>query len=243
MMKALLLTCHSVTHKRERWIWFPLSYAMKTLLRLAAVRDTKQAGELRGDTVHFIASSSALVLNGAKRQHLSTINTNSDLSFTNIQQQTYRRKQLMDQADDNSLTALLTKRDQVRFREVANTCTERRAERRIQRTVWILSHALRKTLCEHVNGLCPAGWLNEQSITKHWFRSVRTCPYGWATGRNTRNMKFNRCFFKSLHWVMLAFWQIDMCKDWKKISSVLHQVRVIFKTFISDLSLAATNVR
>ena len=22
---------------------------------------------------------------------------------------------------------------------------------------------LRKTLCEHVNGLCPAGWLNEQS--------------------------------------------------------------------------------
>jgi len=35
---------------------------MKALLRLAAVRDTKQAGELRGDTVHFIASSSALVL-------------------------------------------------------------------------------------------------------------------------------------------------------------------------------------
>jgi len=35
---------------------------MNTLLRLAAVRDTKQAGEMRGDTVHFIASSSALVL-------------------------------------------------------------------------------------------------------------------------------------------------------------------------------------
>jgi len=51
---------HSVTHKRERWIWFTLSYAMlKALLRLAAVRDTKQAGELRGYTVHFIASSSA----------------------------------------------------------------------------------------------------------------------------------------------------------------------------------------
>jgi len=32
---------------------------LKALLRLAAVRDTKQAGELRGDTVHFIASSSA----------------------------------------------------------------------------------------------------------------------------------------------------------------------------------------
>ena len=50
----------SVTHKYQRWIWFTLSYAMlKALLRLAAVRDTKQAGELRGDTAHFIASSSA----------------------------------------------------------------------------------------------------------------------------------------------------------------------------------------
>ena len=54
---------HSVTHKHELWIWFTLSYAMmKALLRLAAVRDTKQAGEFRGDTVHFIASSSALFL-------------------------------------------------------------------------------------------------------------------------------------------------------------------------------------
>ena len=51
---------HSVTHKHERWIWFTLSYAMmKALLRLAAVRDKKEAGELTGDTVHFIASSSA----------------------------------------------------------------------------------------------------------------------------------------------------------------------------------------
>jgi len=90
----------------------------------------------------------------------------------------------MDQADDNSLTALLTKNDQVRFGEIVNTCTERRAEKRIQRPAWRLSHVLRKTLCEHVNGLCPAGWLNEQSITKHWFQSVRTCPYSWATGRN-----------------------------------------------------------
>jgi len=94
-----------------------------------------ETGELRGDTVQFIASSSALVLNDAKRQHLSTINTNSDLYFTTIQKQTYRRKQLIDQSDDNSLTALLTKRDQVRlFREVVNTCTERRAEKHIQRT-------------------------------------------------------------------------------------------------------------
>ena len=72
--------------------------------------------------------------NDAKRQNLSTINTNSDLSFTTIQQQTYRRKQLRDQADDNSLTALPTKRDPERFREIVNTCTERRAEKRIQPT-------------------------------------------------------------------------------------------------------------
>ena len=30
----------------------------------------------------------------------------------------------MDQADDNSLTALLTKRELVRFREIVNTSTE-----------------------------------------------------------------------------------------------------------------------
>jgi len=94
--------------------------------------------------------------NDAKRQHLSAINTNSDLSFTTIQKQTYCRKQLMDQSGNNSLTALLTKKDQVRFREVINTCTERRVEKRIHWTAWILSHVLRTTLCEHVNGLCPA---------------------------------------------------------------------------------------
>ena len=176
----------SVTHKHQRWIWFMLSYAMlKALLRLAAVRDTKQAGELRGDTVCTLyCLEFCTFFYDAKRQHLSTIKTDGDLSFTIIQQQTYRRKQ-MDQADDNSLTALLTKWEQVRFCEIVNTSTERRDEKRIQRTAWILSHVLRKTLREHVNGLCPAGWLKEQSITKHCFQSVRTCPYSWATGRNS----------------------------------------------------------
>jgi len=73
----------------------------------------------------------------AKRQHLSSIKTDGDLSFTIIQQQTYRRKQLTDQPDDNSLTALPTKREeQARFCEIVNTCTERREEKRkrIQRT-------------------------------------------------------------------------------------------------------------
>jgi len=100
----------------------------------------------------------------------------------------------MDQADDNLLTALLTKRAQVKFRKIVNTCTERQAEKRIQWTVWILSHVLCITLCEHVNGLCPAEWLNEQS-TKHWFRSVCTCPYSWATGRNTLCMKKEQLAF------------------------------------------------
>jgi len=64
----------------------------------------------------------------------------------------------MDQADDNSLTALLTKKSQVRFCEIVNTCTERRAEKRIQRTAWILSHVLRKrcvnmwTVCAQPDG-------------------------------------------------------------------------------------------
>jgi len=83
---------------------------MKALLRLTAVRDTKQARELRGDTVQFIASTFCAGFNDAKRQHLLTINTNGDLSFTTIQQLTHRRKQLMYQGDDNSITALLTKR-------------------------------------------------------------------------------------------------------------------------------------
>jgi len=100
-----LLRCLSVTHKRERWIWFPLSYAlMKTLRRLAAVRDANQAGDLRGNTTIYCLEFCA-GFNDAKRQHLSTINTTCNLSFTTIQQQTCRRKQLMHQSDNNSLTA------------------------------------------------------------------------------------------------------------------------------------------
>ena len=96
----------------------------EAVTQVAAVRNTKQARELRGDNILYCLEI-CIGFNDAKRQHLSTIDTDSDLSFTTIQQQTYRRKQLMDQADDNSLTALLTKRDQVRFCEIVNTCTER----------------------------------------------------------------------------------------------------------------------
>ena len=65
----------------------------------------------------------------------------------------------------------------------------RKASRKTHSTngVNIMSHVTynHTTQCEHVNGLCLAGWLNEQSITTCWFRSVRTCPYSWATGRKS----------------------------------------------------------
>jgi len=71
---------------------------------------------------------------------------------------------------------------------VARLCTVKHGSCTIELllwiTAWILSHVLRKTLCEHANGLWLARWLNEQSITKHWFQSIRTCPYSWTTGRN-----------------------------------------------------------
>jgi len=164
----------------------------KALLRLATVWDTKQTGDLRGDTVQFIASSSALVV----------MTQNGNIYWPLTQTATcplprYRSKHIAENSQwitqtRNSLMALLTKRAQVRFREVLNTCTERRAEKRIQRTAWILSHVLHTTLCEHVNGLCPAGWLNEQCITARWFQFVRTCPYSWAAGSNSIKIRDER---------------------------------------------------
>jgi len=54
-MSLSLQTC-----KLNRWIWFTLSYnRVKVLLRLVAAWDTKQAGDLWGDTVKFIASNLA----------------------------------------------------------------------------------------------------------------------------------------------------------------------------------------
>ena len=126
--------------------------------------------------------------NDAKRQHLSTINTNSDLSSTTIQKQTYRRKQSMDQSDDKRAHGTTDKKSASKILR-----GHKYMYRKVSR--WILSHVLRTTLCEHVNGLCPAGWLNEQSITKHWFQSVRTYPYSWAAGRNNIMMAFLESLF------------------------------------------------
>ena len=57
---TILLPCLALqTYKLNRWIWFTLSKA-KALLRLAAAWDTKQAGDLRGDTVQFIALNSCV---------------------------------------------------------------------------------------------------------------------------------------------------------------------------------------
>ena len=58
----------------------------------------------------------------------------------------------------------------------------------------------------------------------------------------TRNMKFNRCLFKCFHWVMLAFWQIDMCKDWKNQLSAAPSACDFQKVYLRSI-LAATTVR
>ena len=147
---------------------------MKALLRLAAVWDTKQTGDLRGDTVQFSASSSALVL----------MAQNGNIYWPFTQTATcplprYRSKHIAENSQwiiqmTNSLMAHVTKKEQVRFREVMNSCTERRVEKRIQRTAWILSRVLHTTLCEHVNSLCPAGCLNEQSTV---LQSIGSSPY------------------------------------------------------------------
>jgi len=62
-----LLTCLTLqTCKLSRWIWYILSYEMaKALLRLTAVWDTKQAGDLRGDTVQFVVLDSCVACNNA----------------------------------------------------------------------------------------------------------------------------------------------------------------------------------
>jgi len=62
--RILLLTCLSLCNTQARAVNLIRTVLCddEALLRIAAVRDTKQAGELRRDTVHFIASSSALVL-------------------------------------------------------------------------------------------------------------------------------------------------------------------------------------
>ena len=104
---------------------------MKALLRLAAVRDTKQPGKLRGDTVHFIASSSALFLmmqNGSIYRPLTqTVTCLLRLySSKHIAVNGSGRRQLAHDTTDE--------KEQVRFREIVNTCTERREEKRIQRT-------------------------------------------------------------------------------------------------------------
>ena len=62
----------------------------------------------------------------------------------------------------------------------------RKANRKIHpaQDITIKSHDTYKQ-CEHVNGLCLAGWLNVQAIIMCCFPSIPTWPYSSATGRNT----------------------------------------------------------
>jgi len=48
----------------------------------------------------LLCNAQARTVNLLQAIHLSTINTNSDLSFATIKKQTYRIKQSMDQSDD-----------------------------------------------------------------------------------------------------------------------------------------------
>jgi len=86
--------------------------------------------------------------NDAKRQHLSPLTQTATCPLPR-----YRSKHIAENSQwvsptTNSLTALLAKGERVRLREVVNTCTERRTEKCIQRTAWILSHVLHTTQCE-----------------------------------------------------------------------------------------------
>jgi len=85
----------------------------------------------------------------------------------------------MDQADNNSLTALLTKRAQVRFREIVNTSTERWAKKRIERTAWIWVTCYVKH-CVNMRTVCAQPDGSMSSL----LQSTGSSPYSWATGRN-----------------------------------------------------------
>ena len=99
-------------------------------------------------------------------------------------------------------------------------------------------------------------FVNEQCFEKKCFDNRKWKEFSSAMDRPMfLNMSITFC-----HFVRLATWNlIDVlskvftekclffekltCVRMEKISSALHQVRVILKKFISDLSLAATNVR
>ena len=139
----------SVTHKHELWIWFTLSYAMmKTLLRPHdCLRHEADRGFERWHcTIYCLECCTGF--NDAKRQHLSPLTQTATCPLPR-----YRSKHIAENSQwvsptTNSLTALLAKGERVRLREVVNTCTERRTEKCIQRTAWILSHVLHTTQCE-----------------------------------------------------------------------------------------------
>jgi len=72
----------SVTHKHELWIWFPLSYEGVIQARGCLRHETGRRVERWHCGIYCLEFCAGF--NDAKRKHLSTITTNSNLSFTTI---------------------------------------------------------------------------------------------------------------------------------------------------------------
>ena len=126
----LLLTCLSLCNTQARAV--NLIHAVlcddEGVAQARGCWDTKQAGELRGDTAQFIALSSALVLMTQNGNIYRPLTQTATCLLPR-----YRSKHIAENSQwisqtTNALTALLTKRAQVRFCEVINTCTERWAD-------------------------------------------------------------------------------------------------------------------
>jgi len=131
---------------------------------------------LRGDSVQFIALEFRVTFINAQRQHLPTLNINGACLYHD--KNILISKKTIDyfgrQRTRSRHTSDLRKNKNARCKAPrVNTYTERR----IEKTFSTRCNWSRDTYERNVNGLCPAGRLNEQSITMHWFQSIRTCPY------------------------------------------------------------------
>ena len=136
---------------------------MKALLRLAAVRHSKQAGDLRGDTVQLIASSSALVLMTQNGNIYRPLKQTATCPLPRYRSKHIAKNSRGVTQTTNSLTALLAEKSASKIpRGRKYMHSEAGRKMHSMNGVNIKSRVTyHATQCEHVNGLCSAGWLNE----------------------------------------------------------------------------------